>query len=151
MINPVVEFQAEEKKMILQYIGYAISIVLAITAVLCFSTSFFPALEAIQTLPTQKSTKAHTKYMLLGMLSLFSSTFVFMTTMNGFSLSLLIGLLFCLIMVAVLITIGNIINLDVAEYLRKRNVPSIFSDEYPAWLKNSMIKPASDKDNENKS
>ena len=74
-----------------------------------------------------------------------------MTTMNGFSLSLLIGLLFCLIMVAVLITIGNIINLDVAEYLRKRNVPSIFSDEYPAWLKNSMIKPASDKDNENKS
>ncbi len=133
--------------MILQCIGYTISIILAITAVVCFGASiYFGYKYANNWLPTPKSIKANTKYLLLGMLSLFSSVFVFLTTMNGFSFESLVSVLIGMMIVSFVIMIGHVVSSGTAEYLNKRNIPSPFSDEYPSWLKNSMTKPAPDKD-----
>ena len=139
--------------MILQYLGYAISIVLAITAVVCFGASIYFGYKYTDNfLPTQKSTKANTKYLLLCTISLFAAAFVVMTTESGFSWKTLFLFLGMLIVLSVFITIGAVVNLDTAEYLRKRNAPSVFSDEFPAWkiIKKSTAKPDADKDKKDK-
>jgi hypothetical protein len=103
-------------------------------------------------LPTQKSVKANTKYLLLCMVSFFSSVFIFLTTANGFSWEFFFILSGIMIVLSIFILMSTTINLDTADFLSKQNAPSIFSKDnlLRKMLENSQARQDSDTDKENK-
>src|SRR5688572_33195403 len=109
--------------MILQYIGYLISIILVISSVVLFVISVYVSYKYSDNLvPTQKSLTIRMKYSLLGMLSFFSSLFVFLTTENGFSWEIIIILLGIIIALSILLYIDFVINRKTTRFLSKRNI-----------------------------
>lgn len=104
--------------MILRYIGYLISIILVISSVVLFVISVYVSYKYSDNLvPTQKSLTIRMKYSFLGMLSFFSSLFVFLTTENGFSWEIISILLGIIIVLSILLYIDFLINRR-----RKRNL-----------------------------
>lgn len=129
--------------MIIQYFGYLISLILAVSAVMFLIRSIHLAFKhSHQLIPTQKSVEISAQNALLSLFSFLLSVFTFVTSSSGFSWETLFILLSCGLMLSAIIIIGFIIKSDTAGYLSKKNAPSIFDENNPLrkYAKDSFVK-----------
>jgi hypothetical protein len=131
--------------MILDYIGYSISIILAISSVVLFVASIYVRIKDLYLTKlnlTENSLKTGNMYTIFSILFFLLSVFMFLTTENGFSWGDL--LFFLLIMIAFLVFMGidYSIRRRSLNYINKHkiSVPSVLRDySITSVLKNRHI------------
>jgi len=97
--------------MILEYIGYSISAILALTSLMLFISGIYAGYKYLTGFTTQKkSSEQSSRLMLLSALTFLASLFVFLVTENGFSWNLVATFLFFSILILGIVLLSNFVN-----------------------------------------
>src|SRR5688500_18351160 len=106
--------------MLIQYLGYAISIILFVLTFVFFLLSIYLSYkETNNLLPTQRSLRTNAKYLFLSFLSLSLFLFVLLITENGFSWDALCAPVGLLVIGTLFLAVNFVITSKTTEYLNK--------------------------------